>query len=111
MCLVEILEHICSTGYKTQELVWTVLFLIPEETTNTRGIGLLETLGKVVEALIDTRLCASLQLHDVFHGFSSGRGMGTAIMELKLAQDIASIDQYSHFLVFLDQGKSYDTAY
>ena len=37
-----------------------VLILIPKGTTDTRGIGLLETLWKVVEVLINTRLCAIL---------------------------------------------------
>ena len=68
-----------------QELGWNVLVLIPKGTTDTRGIVLLYTLWKVVEELIDTRIRASLQMHDISHGFSSGRGTGMAIMELKLA--------------------------
>ena len=47
-------------GETPQELGWEILVLIPKGTTDTRGIGLLETLWKVMEALIDTRLCASL---------------------------------------------------
>ena len=78
-------------------------------TTNTRGISLLDTLWKVVEELIETCLCASLQIHDVLHGFRAGRGTGTAIMDLKFAQDLAIIDQYPLFLVFLDLRKAYDT--
>ena len=46
---------------------------------------------------------------DFLDGFRSGRGTGTAIMELKLAQDLASIDQDPLFLVFLDILKAYDT--
>ena len=42
------------TGEITQDLGWTVLVLIPKGTNVTRGIGLLETLWKVVEVLIDT---------------------------------------------------------
>ena len=56
-------------GDITQDLVCTVLVLIPKGTMNTRGIGLLDTLWKVIEALIDTRLRASLQFHDVIYGF------------------------------------------
>ena len=59
---------------------WTVLVIIPKVTTITWGIGLLETFWKVVEALIDTRIRASIKSHDVLHGFRDGRGMGTAIM-------------------------------
>ena len=55
------------TGEIPQEFGWTILFLVPKGTTNTKFIGLLETLWKVVEALIDTRLRASLQMHDAIH--------------------------------------------
>ena len=85
------------------------MILIPKGTTYTWVIGLLDTLWKVVEALIDTRLCASIQFHDVLHEFRSGRGSGTAIMELKLSQELASIDQESLFLVFFDLQKAYDS--
>ena len=88
---------------------WTVLVLIPKGTTNTREIGLLETLWKVAEALIDTHLRASLQFHDVLHGSRAGRGKGTAITELKLAQELTRIDQDTLLLVFLDLRKAYDT--
>ena len=60
------------------------MVLIPKEKTYIRDIGLLETLWKVVEALIDIILHASLQMQDVLHGFKSGRGTGMAIMGLTL---------------------------
>ena len=65
----------------------------------------------MVEALIDTRLRTSLQMHDVLHGFRAGRGTRMAIMDLKLVQELASIDQYPLFLVFLDLRKAYDIVY
>ena len=86
-----------------------VLVLILKRTTNTRGISLLDTLCNVVEAMFDTRLHARLQMHDFLHGFRAGRGMGAAIMELKLAQELISIDQDPLFLVFLYLRKAYDT--
>ena len=90
---------------------WTVLLLIPKGTTYTRGIGLPETLWKVVEALIDTRLRASLQFHDVLHRIQAGRGIGTAIMYMNLAQDLASVYHDPLFLVFVDLRKACETAY
>ena len=92
-------------GEIPQESGWTVLVVIPKGTTNTRGIGLLETLWKVVEALVYTCLHTILQFHEVLHGFKAGRGTGTAIMELKIAQELASIDQDPLFMVFLDLRK------
>ena len=72
---------------------WKFLVIIPKETTNTRVICLLETMWTVVEALIDTCLCAILQMNDVLHGFRTRRGIGTDIMELKLAQELSRTDQ------------------
>ena len=69
-------------GEIPQELGWAVLVLIPKGATYTIGIVLLDTLWKVVEALVDTRLRASLQMHDILHMFRARRGMRTAIIEL-----------------------------
>ena len=80
MCLVEIVQHMWIMGEIPQELRWTILVLIPKGTKYTRGIGPLDTIWKVIEALIDTLLCASLQFHNALHGFRYGRGTGTAIM-------------------------------
>ena len=70
---------------------------------------MLETFWKVVEAIIETRLKFCITFHDVLHGFRAVRGMRMAILYLKLAQELASIDQYPLFLVFLDLRKAYDT--
>ena len=92
MCLVDLVHHMWCTGEILQELGWTFLVLIPKGTTDTRGISLLETLWKVVEALIKACLRASLHMHDVLHRFRAGRGTGAAIMELKIPQELSSID-------------------
>ena len=62
-----------------------------------------------MKALIDTRLSAKPPFAQRVHGFRSGGGTGAAIMELKLAQELASIDQSPLLLVFLDLRKAYDT--
>ena len=59
-----------------------------------------------MEAIIDTRIKNSETFHDVLHVFCIGRGMGTSIVELKRAQELASVDQDPIFLVFLDLRKS-----
>ena len=45
-------------------------------------------------------------MHDVLHRFRAGRGTGTAIMELKLVEEISSIDHNPLFLVLLDIKKA-----
>ena len=64
-----------------------------------------------MEAIIDTRLRESFCLHNVLHGFRAGRGTGTTILELNLVQELASVDQYPLFLVFIDLQKAHDTVY
>ena len=98
-----------SMGEMPKELGLTILVFIPKGTTYTQGIGLLETLWKVVEALIDTRIRASLQFHDNLHKFWARRGTGMAITELNLSQELAIIDHKPLFLVLLDLSKSYIT--
>ena len=62
----------------------------------------------MVEVLIDTCLCARLQIHNVLHRFRARRGTGTDIIEIKLAQELIGIDQDPLLLVFLDLRKAYD---
>ena len=56
MCLVEIVQNMRQTGEIPQDFGCTVLVLIHKGTIDTQGIGFVETLWKVVKALIDMRL-------------------------------------------------------
>ena len=62
---------------------------------------MLEVLWKVVESIIYTKIKTVVMLHKVMHAFCANRCTGIAIMELKMAQDIASIDQYPLLMEFL----------
>ena len=68
----------------------------------------MEIVWKVVEVMIYNHIKTVVQFHDFLHGFCAGRGAGTAIMELKIVEYLASVDQDPLFLVFLDLRKSYD---
>ena len=96
-------------GYIPRGVGWTILVLILKGNMDTRGICLLESMWKVVEAIIDTCLRSSVHLHDVLHGFHAGRVGGAVILELKLAQELDSIEQDPLLAVFLDLCKEYDT--
>ena len=69
-----------------------ILVLVPKGNTDTWGIVLLEKLWNLVEAIINTCLGASIRFHYVLHCFCMGRGTWTAIMELKLAQDMDNVN-------------------
>jgi hypothetical protein len=62
-----------------------------------------------VEAIIDTRVKAVIKYHDLIYGFTSHRGTGTAMIEAKLQQELASINQQPLFQVYLDLKKAYDS--
>ena len=55
----------------------------------------------------DTRL-KCVPLHDVLHGFRPGRGCSTAIVEVKLATQLGSLEQTPFFSIFVDLWKAYD---
>ena len=63
-----------------------MLVLNPKRNVDTRGIGLLEVVWKVVEAVINTIITSVVQLNNVLHEFFSGSGTGAAVVELKLVQ-------------------------
>ena len=85
--------------------------MIHKVNTDTQGIGLLETLCKVVEDIIDTRLRSIIQFHDVLHRFRAGSSTETKTMEIKLAKELAIVDQYPPFLDLLSLSKAYYTVY
>ena len=61
--------------------------------------------------MIETCNNSVVQLHNVLHSFCAGRETGTDIMELKLPQELASVDQDPLLLVFLDLRKAYNNIY
>ena len=93
------------------ELSWTILFLITKGNAENRWIGIIEVMWKVVEAIIDTRIKTVVTFHNVLHGFSAIRGTWTAITDINMVQELASIYQYQLLLVLLDLWNAYDILY
>ena len=56
---------------------------------------------------MDNRLKV-LDYHDCLHRFLAGRCTGTATTEVKLAQQLAYIEQVPLYGIFIDLRKSYD---
>jgi hypothetical protein len=83
------------------------MFLIPRGAGEYRGIGLLEPVWKVLEKVMDLRLEA-IVLHDSLHGCLALQGMGTGIIEAKLAQQLAHLEQMPYFGVFINLRKAFD---
>ena len=54
-----------EAGSIPTELGCTILVLITKVRDNTRGIGLLEVIQKLVEAVINTIIKVTVEFHDV----------------------------------------------
>jgi hypothetical protein len=99
--LVGLIQAIWMQGEILQQLTWVIVVLLPKGSRDYCGIGLLEPLWKVVERIMDWQLNA-LPLHEALHGCRNGRNTGTAILEAKLAQQLAHLKQEPFYGVFLD---------
>ena len=84
------------------------MVLIPKGGGGSRGIGLLETIWKLISSIIDRRIKEGITFHDALHGFCPRRGTGTGIIEAKLIQQLAVRRQEPLFAIFLDLKKAYD---
>ena len=51
----------------------------------------MEVMWKVVAAILNSRLTASITYNDFLHVFVAGRGIGNATLEVKLLQEIAAL--------------------
>ncbi len=105
--LVGLIQAIWTKGEILQQLTWVIVMLLLKGGGGYRGSGLLEPLWKVVERIMDRQLNVLL-LHEALHGCRSGRGIGTAILEAKLAQQLAHLEQEPFYVVFLDLKKVFD---
>jgi hypothetical protein len=89
------------------QLLWMIIVLILKGGGNYRGIGLLEPMWKVCEHVMDMRLNV-IDLHENLHSCHDRHGTGTAVIEAKLAQQLAHLKQVPFYGLFLDLKKAFD---
>jgi hypothetical protein len=104
---VELCTSVWETGTIPQQMSWVVMVLIPKGGGEYWGIGLLEPIWKVLELVMDLWL-EKIELHNSLHGCLAGRGTGMGIIEVKLAQQLAHLEQAPFFGVFIDLKKAFD---
>ena len=102
---LKLIEQLWETDCIPQQMLWVVIVLLPKGGGDYRGIGLLDPIWKVMEVVMDNRLKV-LDYHDCLHGFLAGRGTRTATTEVKLAQQLAYIQQVPLYGVFIDLRKT-----
>ena len=74
-----------------------------------RGIGLLESIHKIISKIIDLRMAKAVKYSESIHGFRNKRGTYTAIGETKLRMKIFTSASVPLFQIFLDLKKAYDS--
>ena len=98
---VQLLQVVWESGTVPTQMMWMIIVLLPKGGGNYRGIGLLDPIWKVREKVM-------VKLHDCLHGGLLCRGTGTAIMEVKLQQQLAWVDQEPLYQIYRDFRKAYD---
>ena len=84
------------------------MVLISKGERDYRGIGLMKVMWKVVAAILNFWLTASITFHDFLHGFRAGCGIGTTTLKAKLLQQMAALREEVLLVIFLDLHKTYD---
>jgi len=105
--LLQFVQVVWEEGRIPTQLGWVVAVLIPKGGGDYRGISLLEPMWKVIERVIDKWLEA-IALHNSLHGCCNRRGTGTVVIEAKLWQQLAHIEQAPFYGVFIDLKKAFD---
>ena len=105
--LVDLVHTAFREGRLAEEATWQAVVLIPKGEKDCRGIGLVEVMWKVVAAILNRRLTASITYHDFLHGFKAGRSTGTTALEAKLLQQLAALREEVLYVIFLELHKAY----
>jgi len=96
-----------ESGTIPTQMTWMIIVLLPKGGGDYHGIGLLDPIWKVVEKVMVAQFFV-VKLHDCLHDRLPGRGTGTAIMEVKLQQQLVWVDQEPLHQIYLDLRKAYD---
>ena len=88
--VIKLIQEAFHSGPIPFQLSQSICVLIPKNEKGTFcGIGLLESIWKVITSIIHCRLVAGIILHDAHHGFQPCRGTGTVILETNLQMQLA----------------------
>ena len=68
-------------GHLAEECAWQNIFLIPKGNGNFHGIRLVKILWKTDMGILNCRLTAEIQFHNMLHRLRMGRCTGTASLK------------------------------
>ena len=108
--VVNLVQKCIGEGVIPQAFEYGILVIIPKDDTGgVRGIGLLESIHKLISQVINLRMATSIQFCEEVHGFRKQRGTFTAIGETKIRTQMATCNSETLYQVFLDLRKAYDS--
>jgi hypothetical protein len=108
--LTEIVQSAFLMGQLPQALSVAILVLLPKPgSTDFRGIGLLESVWKLILSILDARMKDIVEFNNAIHGFRQERGTGTAVLHNKLGIQLAIRRKDTVVQLYLDLTKAYNT--
>ena len=105
--MVELVHTASGEGRLEEEATWQAVVLIPKGKKYYRDIGLVEVMWKIVAAILNRRLNASITFHELIHIFWAGRGTGTVTLKDRLLQQLAALREEVLYRILLDLQKAY----
>ena len=106
--VVDLIQTAFREGKLMEEATWKGVVLIPKGKKDYWGIGLVEVMWKVVAAILNRRLTASITFHDFLHSFWGDRITSTTTLEAELLQQLAALREEVLYVIFPDLHKAYD---
>ena len=88
---VKLVQTAFIEGRLAEEAMWQAVVRLSKRKKYYRGIGLVEVMWKVVAAILNQRITASINFHDFLHGFRAVHGTGTVNLEDKLLQQLEAL--------------------
>ena len=108
--VVILVQKCIEHGEIPDAFLFGILVIIPKDDKGgVRGIGLLETIHKLVSQIINIRMASAVSFDKDVHGFRKRRGTYTAIGERKLRMQMAVCASTTIYQVYLDLRKAYDS--
>ena len=106
--MLELIQAEFREGRFAEENTCQAVVLMPKGERDYRGIGLVDGMWKVVVAILNFRITASITYHNFLHGFRECRGTGTATLEVKLLHQLEALREEVLYVIFLGLHKVYD---
>ena len=90
--VVTLVQAEFRVGYLGGECSWNMVVMIPKKDgKELQGIRLVYVLWKATNGIINRRLTAEITYHHIIHGFCTGCGTGTAILEANILHQMTSM--------------------